>query len=245
MSTFKHSGDLGDIIYSLPTVKALGGGTIFLDCSGGITEDACKKQCNAGKTKFNKNSFDFLKPLLLNQTYITDCKEYSEDNKITYNLDKFRYKFLDPSSRNKNKNLLDMHLETFNLNEYDSNEPWLIPSEKIKLDRKILICRSPRYQANFPWYDSNKYYFRDNAIFIGLEKEHELFEWTFDIKIPYIKVQDALHMCNLISGCELFIANQTFSLSVAIGLGNVNIIQEVDPRVPNVVFPEKRNMQYV
>lgn len=245
MNIFKHSGDLGDIIYSLPTIKKLGGGILLLDSSGGVTEDACKKQCRNGKTKFNKDGFNFLKSLLINQDYIFDCKEYNAGDRITHNLDTFRYKFLDPNSRSKTKNLLDMHLETFKLDVHDANESWLKPSETIKLERKVLICRSPRYQSNFSWYDSNKYYLRDNAIFLGLQKEHELFEWTFDVKIPYVKVDDALHMCNLIAGCDLFIANQTFSLSVAIGLGSINIIQEVDPRVPNVVFSEKKNMQYV
>jgi hypothetical protein len=32
---FKHSGDLGDIIFSLPTIRALGGGTLYLDPAGG------------------------------------------------------------------------------------------------------------------------------------------------------------------------------------------------------------------
>jgi hypothetical protein len=31
MNSFRHSGKLGDIIYSLPAVKALGGGSYFVD----------------------------------------------------------------------------------------------------------------------------------------------------------------------------------------------------------------------
>ena len=33
--TFKHSGDLGDVIFSLPTIRALGGGQLLLDPEGG------------------------------------------------------------------------------------------------------------------------------------------------------------------------------------------------------------------
>ncbi|CAN5598580.1 hypothetical protein BH10PLA1_BH10PLA1_05760 [soil metagenome] len=36
--TFKHSGDMGDVILSLPAVRALGGGVIYLDPSGGERE---------------------------------------------------------------------------------------------------------------------------------------------------------------------------------------------------------------
>ena len=87
--------------------------------------------------------------------------------------------------------------------------------------------------------------FRDKAIFVGLPKEHEFFEWTFDIKIPHQKVKDSMELCNIISGCELFVANSTFALSLAIGLGNVDIIQEVEQHFPTTYFPGKKNMRYV
>ena len=38
MKTFKHSGDMGDIIFSLPTIRALGGGVLYLDPRGGQKE---------------------------------------------------------------------------------------------------------------------------------------------------------------------------------------------------------------
>ena len=31
IKTFKHSGNLGDIVYSLPTIIALGGGILYLN----------------------------------------------------------------------------------------------------------------------------------------------------------------------------------------------------------------------
>ena len=39
MKTFKHSGDLGDIILSLPAVSSMGGGVLYLDPQGGERED--------------------------------------------------------------------------------------------------------------------------------------------------------------------------------------------------------------
>ena len=54
VKTFKHSGDIGDIIYSLVTIKKMGGGILYLDTSGGITDKACNLQCLDKKTKFNK-----------------------------------------------------------------------------------------------------------------------------------------------------------------------------------------------
>jgi hypothetical protein len=243
--TFKHSGDLGDIIYSLPVIKTLGGGTLYLDITGGEDEPSCRAQCMDGKTKFNKISYDFIKPLIEVQPYIKEVKIYQKGQKIDYNLNLFRYKFADPNSRSKTKNLLDLHMEAFGLPEWDPNEPWLFVDNPIKLERKTIVTRSPRMQANFPWFQSNKFKFRDNAIFLGLPKEHEFFEWTFDIKIPYHPVKDALEIAKILKGAKALAANSTFILSVAIGLGTVPIVQEVEPHFPTTVFLGKTNMNYI
>lgn len=240
--TFKHSGDLGDIIYSLPVIMSAGGGTLYLDITGGEDEPACKSQCMDGKTKFNKTSYDFIKPLIMAQPYINDVKIYDKKSKIDYNLNMFRYKFNKP--RNKNRNLLDLHMEAFGLPEWDPNKPWLFVDEEIKLERKTIVTRSPRMQANYPWFEMNKFNFRDKGVFLGLPKEHEYFEWTFNIKIPYHPVKDALEIAKILKGCTALAANSTFILSVAIALGTVNIFQEVEPHFPTTVFEGKKNMQY-
>jgi ADP-heptose:LPS heptosyltransferase len=121
----------------------------------------------------------------------------------------------------------------------------LVATKHVILDRSTIVTRTPRYQSNFAWFQSNKFKFRDKAIFVGLPKEHEYFEWTFDIKIPYHPVKDALEMANVISGCKAFVSNATSTLAIAIGLGTTPIVQEVDPRVPSAVFTNKKNMNYI
>ena len=49
MPTFKHSGDLGDIIFALPAVRALGGGTLLLDPQGGASEPAVAETAHPRK----------------------------------------------------------------------------------------------------------------------------------------------------------------------------------------------------
>ena len=58
VKTFLHSGDLGDIIYSLPTIRKLGGGILYLDITGGSKDEYCKQQ-TTDRLKFNINSFNF------------------------------------------------------------------------------------------------------------------------------------------------------------------------------------------
>lgn len=243
--TFKHSGDLGDIIYSLPTIKRLGGGILYLDITGGRDEPACRAQCMDGKTKFNQESFNFVKPLIEAQPYIKSVEIYKPNIFIDYNLNLFRHKFSDPNARSKTRNLLDLHLDAFNLDEWNPNEGWLEIKDPIYIARKTIVSRSPRMQSNYPWFQSNKFNFRDKAIFVGLPKEHEIFEYTFDIKIPYQRVSNSLELARIIAGCKAFVANSTFTLAVAIGLGNVPIVQEVEPHFPTTVFEGKKNMNYV
>ena len=240
--TFKHSGDLGDIIYSLPVIKKYGGGTLYLDVTGGEDEPACKAQCMNGKTKFNKTTYEFIRPLIAAQPYIKDVKIFEKGQSIDYNLNNFRNRFNNP--RCPTRNLLDLHMEAFGLPEWDPNEPWLFVKDPIHLERKTVVCRSPRMQSNYPWFEMNKFNFRDKGVFIGLPKEHEYFEWTFDIKIPYHPVTDALEVARILLGSTALAANSTFILAVAIGLGTVPIFQEVEQHFPTTVFKGKTNMQY-
>jgi len=241
--TFKHSGDLGDIIYGLVTIKRLGGGVLYLDTTGGLNDKACNFQCLGGKTSFNKKSYDYIYPLIKAQPYISDVREWNGEN-CDYNLNNYRIKFNDGTC--KTSNLIDNQLDVFNLPLYtDHNESWLSVNNTIKLDRDIILTRTPRYQSNYTWFYINKYKLEKAAIFVGLPKEHEYFEWTFGIKIPYYKVKDALEMAEVLAGCRAFVCNSTSTLAIAIGLGTVSIVQEVDPRAPASVFKNKKNMNYI
>jgi len=244
MKTFKHSGDLGDIIYSLPAVRKLGGGVLLLDITGGADEPICRQQCIDERTKFNRDGFEFIAPLLRDQEYLKDVAVWNGEA-VDYNLNRFRQKLIDPNARSKTRNLLDLYLDAFGLPVHDPDEGWLTCGEPIHLDRKVAVSRSPRMQSNFPWFVVRKRYFRDQGVFIGLPKEHELFEYTFDTTIPHHPTKDALEMARVISGCELFVGNSTFALAVAIALGHVSIVQELEPHFPTTHFEGKTNMKYI
>jgi hypothetical protein len=244
VKTFKHSGDLGDIVYALPTIRALGGGILYLDAAGGVSEPACRAQCIDGKTKFSPAGFDFIAPLLRRQSYLSEVAVWAGEG-IDCNLDRFRYKFVDGTARSKTRNLLDLHLDAFGLPPLDPNAAWLDCGEPIALDRPVVVSRSPRMQANFPWFVTRKAVLRDRAVFVGLPKEHEYFEYTFDVAIPYRPVADALEMARIIAGCELLVANSTFALAVGIGLGNVETVHELERHQPTTYFEGKTNLRYV
>src|SRR2546430_16669588 len=60
---FYHSGDLGDIIYALPAIRALGGGTLYLGPEIRLPFKVRTRQ------QFNWTSFEALAPLLRFQPY--------------------------------------------------------------------------------------------------------------------------------------------------------------------------------
>lgn len=212
--TFKHSGDLGDIIFSLPTVKALGGGVLYLDPEGGKSEPLVQ-HCDYGdQTKLRAKQIENIKPLLLLQPYIKDVV-YWKGEKVDYNLDLFRSKVV------QGKNLADFHLDAFNLPNSLRDEKWLIVDKNISVQhRPFLICRSLRYHSNHSaWVGiRNNNDIMNNSFFIGHPKEHEAFEWIFDTKIPYIETPNLLDAARLLGGCARYIGNQNVIHAIAEGL---------------------------
>jgi hypothetical protein len=241
--TFKHSGDIGDIIYGLVTIKRLGGGTLYLDTTGGKGDRACGIQCLNGRTKFNKNGYDFLYPLIKAQPYITDVKEWNGEN-VDYNLNDYRIKFNDGTC--KTSNIIDNQLDAFNLPLYtDHNESWLTVDNIMAVSREVVINRTARYHSNYSWYFVRKNKIAETAIFLGHPKEHEYFEYTFDISLPYCQTKNALEVAKILKNSKCLIANESAILAIAIGLGTIPIIQEVYPRTASCVFKNKTNMNYI
>ena len=76
VSSFKHSGDLGDIIFSLPAVRALGGGVLYLDPEGGHGSSLVNT-LPAGRTKLNREAILGITPVLLRQGYVKEVRMWA------------------------------------------------------------------------------------------------------------------------------------------------------------------------
>ena len=215
---FKHSGDLGDIIYSLPTVKALGGGVLYL---------------NPGVrfTNFKRAGFDFIKPLLLSQSYIKGVELYTPNVLIDYDLDRFRSSGFNLSI----ENLASMYPRVFGVDGGVINKPWLFLNEKKVIDNKgVVIHRSPRYHNNnFDWKKVLKEHEGD-IVFVGLKQEHSDFVKEFG-EVPFYQVKDSLELAMIINGSKLFVGNQSSPFSISEGLHKTNLL-EVCQHCPNCNF---------
>ena len=205
MNMFSHSGDLGDIIYALPTIKAKGGGELILfDSPGktahGMTEEKVKR----------------IRPLLEIQPYIYSVKWSSTP--IESSLNGFR------DHVRAQGNLCDAHLSTHALSWEHRSEPWLVVDKKVHAF-DVIIQRSPRYNnPNFPWKKIVETY-SGNIGFIGFQDEYVDFCTKFG-NVGLVEADNLLDIARIISGSKLYIGNQSSPLAIAHGLYH-NIIMEI------------------
>jgi hypothetical protein len=234
-TTFKHSGDLGDIIFSLPAVRALGGGVLYLDPEGGLSSSIVG-YADKYHTKLNADSIDSIKPVLLKQPYIKDVLHWHGET-VNYDLDLFRQHI-------KYRNLSDSHLAAFNLPFTERDTQWLTIDEPIVIpDRPIVVCRTVRYHGNYCFWEDNLQFFKHMAVFVGYAKEHEIFEYTFNHKIEYYPTPDILTLARVVAGCQQFIGNQSLTHALAEGMKK-DLVNEYFRVAPSALF-KRPGAQYV
>lgn len=207
---FTHSGDMGDVLFALPTIKAKGGGTLYLFDTPGKTAH--------GMTQAKADS---LRSLLIQQPYIKDvifCPQGHEDQA----LNGFRHHF------RPYRNLADMHLATHALGPEHRAKAWL--QVEPKQVAPVVIHRSPRYQNNYmPWRRIVEQY-KGKAVMIGSPAEWERFVSQFG-HVPYYRTANMLELAQVIAGAKLYCGNQSSPEAVAEGLKQ-NKILEVAPNAP-------------
>ena len=236
--TFKHSGDMGDIIFSLPTVRALcsEGAILYLDPKGGKNEPLVQGTDRGDYTRLDENSIESLKPLLEMQPYIKEVKVWNGE-KVDYNLDEFRKHI-------KFNNLAVSHLEAFNLSHNHINSAWLEVDKSAELEKKKVIARSLRYHGNHIFWSHMKLKGEfEDACYVGLPLEHEAFESTFEVSIPRVDTPTLLDVARVVAGADVVFANQNVVHAIAEGMKK-RLFNEVFRIYPAAVF-EREGADYV
>ena len=228
-TTFKHSGNSGDIIYALPTIFELsknGKAHIKLQIN---QKGLYSNYHPLGALMLNQKMVDMLQPLLLYQPQIATCTVYNNES-VDYDLDLFRdYPLLLDKG-----NICRWYFYVYGIN-YPLHNPWLIAPADDTYSKCIVIARSHRYRSPFIDYGFLSKY--ANVLFVGVQEEYE------DIKkmlpnIEYKPVGNFLELATIINSCKLFIGNQSFPFSIAEGL-KVNRLLEVYYKSPNVIVEGK------
>jgi len=233
-TAFYHSGNLGDIIYSLYAIKKHGGGHLII---GPDQRDS--ELCS---NPVDEKAFAMLKPLLDDQPYLRSVTFKSSRPKEALNLNCFRNYWLNTSIRARSKadSLCKMHFYLLSiLDRYKDDEPWLdvVPSYCMDLKGRIIVSRSWRHRNyDFPWAQVKKK-FGDRLLFVGLEKEKNIWEMCWG-RIDWAPVNDFLDLARIIKQADGFIGNQSFGMAIAIALGQ-NVLQEVYDKAPDCLFSRK------
>lgn len=207
--SFYSSGDLGDIIYALAVIRALGGGRVFL----GPTNKFNQKH----REEMTRSRCHFIAPVLKHQSYIEDVR-FSESDipKGAIDLNGFRTHY---NGRYKPwRSLIQTYSEW--LDTPIPEGPWLSPSKWpfSPFIGKIIVQRSLRYRGgHFPW-SSIVDHFAPNILFIGNDSEYDNFVSNFGL-VERLKIRNLFEAYVWISNCEVFIGNQSCLRAISEGLG--------------------------
>lgn len=220
-----HSGDAGDVLYGCATLKALGGGTIFLTPSNQFPYPRDTTWTRSGGSAAFLNN---LRPLLEAQDYIWKA-QYTHGHvpSCDFDLNRFRLPWKERSTRD-NDSILKLHCDAFGV-KWDETKPWLTVDEVWPVPgRPICVSRSPRYQNPLFAWDKLVSKYGHLMFFVGTESEAEIFQGfgAPKHKIPWVKTSNLLEAARLIAGAKVFVGNQSAPLAIAHGLCKNCIVEE-------------------
>jgi hypothetical protein len=221
---FISYGNLGDRIYGLAIVKALGGGIVY---------------------NFPKNSkFSQLDSLLYKQPYVSKNINELTFNRFALNKNKIhlkgynQYHYYKKNTKRYKQTIIEYMFFYLGLKcpPLNSIIPWLV-ADKHNDTYKIVIHRSERYnnpKANWDFLHE----FKGQIYCVGFEKEIHNFVKKY--KAIHLQVKNINELASTINSTDIFIGNQSSPLSIAVGLGKNRIIEEcgiLPPKAKNQKLP--------
>jgi len=224
--SFRHSGHLGDIVYSLPVIKELSkthNCTLYIRADKPMTSEYYKHP--SGNVMLSKKIISKFLPLLQEQEYLSHVA-FWEDEEIDIDLDLFRDLPVDFSFLS--------HRWYFHIAgvQPDLNQKYLQVTDHATIKDKVVIVRSLRAQNYFADYSFLSKY--DNLLFIGIREEYEELKKMVP-NLEFYDVKDFYEMAQIIKSSKFFLGNQSFAYALADGL-KVPRLLEANPEFP-VVYP--------
>lgn len=254
MTTYRHSGTLGDLIYSLAIVKKMAKNDVEFKVALHNIENCVaeygyrpEEVDPAHKGRFTEADFELLKPLLKRQSYIESVGTWQQgDAEPDVNLDKFRGTLFRGFEGNYVQAYHIAFDIPFKMEDYDTT--WL-EADPVR-EAQVVVSRTFRYRCpngSATWKEMIKDAdLANNGIFVGTTAEHEDFVKETGVQIPYRPVSNFLELANIVAGADLILANQNFVYSLAMGLGKATVLEtiKIKPLQHNECFFPRTNCQY-
>ena len=230
--SFLHSGNLGDIINSLPLIKELSKNkkcTLFIEKNKLLPLHVQNAKHPFGKYFLTENSVKKIMPLLLKQNYIEKVQIFNNQD-IDINLNLFREMAI-----NFNIDSIRWYFHITGIHA-DLEKPYLINIGEHTVKDKIVIIRSKRRKNYLINYNFIKNY--NNVLFLGLIEEYQ------DLKeeipnLEFYDCRDFLEMAEIINSSKIFIGNLSFGFTLAEGLKKPRLL-ESGPDFP-LVYPNGKD----
>lgn len=251
MNRFKHSGALGDLIYSLPIVQQAGGGEFYLhlnqmDWIGQHYYGAPPAPFHQGR--MNLADYEYMRSFMTAQPYITQFDVMRPNVEITHNLDRFRPAFVAHPA-----NYLDLYAQIHGVDPDLMYAPWLtVPEPRQIPGRPIVVNRTLRWTGAEPspiWADLQAQGLESQIVFVGLPDEYQAFVQSTGLAVEYCPTQTMLDLAQIIAGAETFVGNQSQAYALAVGLGVEDIVLEARVDMPlernECYFPRFDNIRYL
>ena len=234
----KHSGHIGDILYSLNIIKSIVDKHGPVDLYLGFEVANQTPNHPSGKYTMTDKSFAYVLPLLESLPYINKVYKHNGQH-IDYDLDKFRLQGFNLASSDLRKWYSYVYTD-FEVNLSDK----LIESNKTYdyLKDAVVVNLTKRYRNTSINYRLLSKLNRP-IYFVGLDEEHILFQ-LYEIEHKRILVKDAQHMSNILNSCYLFIGNQSSTFALAEQI-KINRALEVHNGCPNVIVSGANGIDYM
>lgn len=227
MKTVKHSGSVGDIIASIPTIRELVGNeqcVLYLQADVPGTYGPMPRH-PSGPYRMSLEIAEKLVPLLRIQPMFETVSIYKGE-KVDFDLDLFRRSGFDFAAGNLGRYYCHVWPVCPRL-----WEPWLTVEPDESLRGTILVNRTARYHADKIDYGILANYL--DVRFLGLADEFRDFRQASRLNIPHIIPKTFLDTARAVAGCKLFVGNQSSAFWIAEGLKKKRIL-EVCRSCPNV-----------
>lgn len=220
---FRHGGKIGDVIFSLPTIRELGGGIIYLPER---TPDGCS------------NLYSSLKDLLLQQPYIKEVREYPSDLPymelapgihIDYDLDTARNQPLKGVIH-----IVKRYMDAFGVNYPGWKEPWLFVDDYnpfsggdytiINYTGRHIKNNQLNIESTVDWCKVQEG-IKGDVFFIGSTEEYISFCDKFGYHSIWVDTPSTLHVARFVKFAKSVYCNQSSILSIAQGLGKTYYLE--------------------
>lgn len=219
MHSFYHSGDIGDVIYSLYVMKRLGGGKLILGTKTGYDNIASRAGITVG-------IYNTLITFLRLQPYCKDTVWMLERPFVIEQRDLNRFRLFWKGEMHFDKQHKDVHLIEMMCRAASIDfcpEPWTTCA--VRRAFPVIIARSPRQRDHtFPWREVLERY-RGRIGFVGHKEEHDIFVRDYG-QVPWVQTTMILSLAEVIQGSDMFIGNSSLPLALAVSLGK-RCVQEV------------------